>query len=123
MPLHLYERVWKNNVRRYSEVTPTWDVLNTYPSDYKVIIVGDASMSPYEIAYPGGSVEHHNEEAGATWITRLLDIYSHAVWLNPVREQWWDNTQSVSMIRQLMSDRMYPMTLEGIDNAIKELSR
>jgi len=119
----LYERVWKDNVRRYGETVSTWDVLNTYPSDYKVIIVGDASMSPYEIAYPGGSVEHHNEEAGATWMTRLLDIYSHAVWLNPVREAWWDNTQSVSMMRQLMADRMFPMTLEGIDKAIQELSR
>jgi len=119
----LYERVWKDNVRRHGESTPTWDVLNTYPSDYKVIIVGDASMSPYEIAYPGGSVEHHNDEAGAVWMTRLLDIYAHAVWLNPVNEAWWNNTQSVSMIRQLMSDRMYPMTLAGIDNAILELGR
>ncbi len=119
----LYERVWKDNIRRHGETLPTWDVLNTYPADYKVIIVGDASMSPYEIAYPGGSVEHHNEESGAIWMTRLLDIYSHAVWLNPVREAWWDNTQSVSMIRQLMADRMYPMTLGGIDKAIQELSR
>ncbi len=119
----LYERVWKDNVRRHGEVIPTWDVLNTYSSDYKVIIVGDASMSPYEIAYPGGSVEHQNEESGATWMTRLLDIYSHAVWLNPVRREWWDNTQSVTMIRQLMSDRMYPMTLEGMDKAIHQLSR
>ncbi len=119
----LYERVWKDNVRRHGEVLSTWDVLHTYPSDYKVIIVGDASMSPYEIAYPGGSVEHHNEEAGATWMTRLLDNYSSVVWLNPVREPWWDNTQSVSMMRQLMGDRMYPMTLGGIDKAIQELTR
>jgi len=119
----LYERVWKNNVRRHGESTSTWDVLNTYPSDYKVIIVGDASMSPYEIAYPGGSVEHHNDESGAVWMTRLLDIYAHAVWLNPVNEAWWNNTQSVSMIQQLMSDRMYPMTLGGIDKAIAELGR
>ncbi len=119
----LYERVWQDNVRRHGQTIPTWELLHTYPSDYKVIIVGDASMSPYEIAYPGGSVEHHNEEAGAAWMSRLLDTYSHAVWLNPAPEKSWDYTQSVSMIRQLMSDRMYPMTPDGIDLAIRELSR
>jgi len=119
----LYERVWKDNIRRHSDVVPTWDVLHTYPSDYKVIFVGDASMSPYEIAYPGGSVEHWNEEPGGQWMERLLDIYAHAVWLNPVPEKWWPNTQSVGMMKQLMKNRMYPLTLEGLDNAMRELNR
>jgi uncharacterized protein len=119
----LYERVWKDNIRRHSDVIETWDVMHTYGSDYKVIFVGDASMSPYEIAYPGGSVEHWNEEAGAQWMQRMLDVYAHAVWLNPVPEKWWANTQSVSMMSQLMTNRMFPLTLEGLDNAMRELSR
>jgi len=119
----LYERVWRDNVRRHSEVMATWDLLHTYPHDYKVIIVGDASMSPYEIVYPGGSVEHWNEEAGAVWLERLLGIYSKAVWLNPVPERWWRQTQSVGMIQQIVGGRMYPLTLEGLDDAIRELSR
>jgi len=119
----LYERVWRDNVRRHSEVMETWDVLHTYPHDYKVIIVGDASMSPYEIVYPGGSVEHWNEEAGAVWLERLLSVYSKAVWLNPVPERWWRNTQSVGMVKQIVGGRMYPLTLEGLDEAIRELSR
>ena len=119
----LYEGVWKDNKRRHAEVISTWDVLHTYPADYKVIFVGDASMSPYEIAYPGGSVEHWNDEAGATWMERVLEIYSHAVWLNPVPDSYWGYTPSISMIRQLMGERMFPMTLEGLDMAMKELSR
>jgi len=119
----LYERVWRDNVRRHSEVMATWDVLHTFPHDYKVIIVGDASMSPYEIVYPGGSVEHWNEEAGAVWLERLLHVYSKTVWLNPVPERWWRQTQSVGMIQQIIGGRMYPLTLEGLDGAIRELSR
>ena len=119
----LYERVWKDNKRRHADTTPTWEVLHTYPHDYKVIFVGDASMSPYEIVYPGGSVEHWNEEAGAVWLQRILDLYEHAVWLNPIKEAWWDNTQSVGMMQQLMGDRMYPMTIDGLDRAMRELSR
>ncbi|MDD9876353.1 MAG: VWA domain-containing protein [Magnetovibrio sp.] len=119
----LYERVWKDNRRRHTDTTPTWEVLHTYPHDYKVIFVGDASMSPYEIVYPGGSVEHWNEEAGAVWIERLTRIYEHAVWINPIKEAWWDNTQSVGMMKQLMGDRMYPLTIDGLDRAMRELSR
>ena len=119
----IYERVWKDNTRRHSEIINTWDMMHTYASDYKVIFVGDASMSPYEIVYPGGSVEHWNEEAGAQWMERMLDIYAHAVWLNPVPEKWWANTQSVGMMRQLMNNRMFPLTLKGLDNAMRELSR
>ncbi len=119
----LYERVWKDNSRRHKDVMNMWDVLHTYGSDYKVIIVGDASMSPYEVVYPGGSVEHWNEEAGAVWLERLLNIYARTVWINPIPEKWWGNTQSVRMISQLMGDRMYPLNLDGLDRAIKELSR
>ena len=118
-----YERVWKDNSRRHKDVVNTWDVLHTYGHDYKVIFVGDASMSPYEIIYPGGSVEHWNEEAGAVWMERFLAVYSRAVWINPIPKKWWGNTQSVRMVSQLMSERMYPLSLEGLDEAIKELSR
>jgi len=119
----LYERVWKDNRRRHTDTTNTWEVLHTYPHDYKVIFVGDASMSPYEVVYPGGSVEHWNEEAGAVWMERVLRIYEHAVWLNPIKEAWWGNTQSVGMMKQLMGDRMFPLTIDGLDGAMRELSR
>ncbi len=119
----LYEGVWKDNARRHSDRTPTWDVLHTYPSDYKVIFVGDASMSPYEITIPGGSVEHMNEEPGAQWLRRVTDVYSHAVWLNPIPEQNWSWTPSIKLIRDLFEGRMYPLTLEGLDEAMRELMR
>ena len=119
----LYEFVWKNNRRRHTERLDTWQVLHTYPHDYKVIFVGDASMSPYEIAYPGGSVEHMNPEPGALWLQRALGVYEHAVWLNPTPEHYWDYTPSTQMIRQLFGNRMYPLTLEGLDAAMRELVR
>ncbi len=119
----LYERVWRNNRRRHSETTPTWDVLHTYASDYKVVIVGDASMSPYEIAQAGGSVEHWNEESGAAWMRRLTEVYPKLVWLNPLPERHWDFTQSIQMMRQLVDNRMFPLTLEGLDGAMRELVR
>ena len=119
----LYESVWKNNARRWTEKTPTWDVLHTYPSDYKVIFVGDASMSPYEITLPGGSVEHMNDEPGALWLRRVTDIYEHCVWLNPVPEEHWGWTPSIKMIRDIFEGRMFPLTLEGLDRAMRELMR
>lgn len=119
----LYEAVWRDNARRYTEKTPTWDVLHTYPADYKVIFVGDAAMSPYEITHAGGSVEHMNEEAGATWLARVLDIYEHAIWLNPVPEEHWNWTPSTRMLQRLMGGRMYPLTLDGLDRAVRELMR
>ena len=119
----LYERVWKENRRRFDATTPTWDVLHTYPHDYKIIFVGDASMSPYEIMAPGGSIEHFNEETGAIWMERVARTYPACVWLNPVAEKDWDNTQSIRIMRQLMGGRMYPLTLEGLDNAMRELAR
>jgi uncharacterized protein with von Willebrand factor type A (vWA) domain len=118
----LYERVWRDNKRRDQEALGVWDLLHTYGSDYRVVFVGDASMSPYEITYPGGSVEHWNEEAGVTWIQRTLEMFPHAVWLNPVREDHWRYTPSIGLVRELMSNRMYPLTLDGLDRAMKELS-
>ena len=119
----LYERVWKDNHRRWQETTPTWQVLHTYPHDYKVIFVGDASMSPYEITVAGGSVEHMNEEAGSLWMKRVTDIYEHAIWLNPVPEDQWSWTPSIQLMKQIMGNRMFPLTLEGLDGAMKELMR
>ena len=119
----LYDFVWKDNRRRWTEKMPTWDVLHKYPHDYKVIFVGDASMSPYEITVPGGSVEYFNEEAGAVWMQRVIDIYERVVWLNPVRQVSWDYTPSTQLIRELIGDRMYPLTLSGIEAAMAELRR
>ena len=118
-----YEAVWKDNRRRFAERTPLWDVLHKYGHDYKLVIVGDASMSPYEITHKGGSVEHYNEEAGATWLERMTTTYPAAVWLNPVPEQYWGYTASIQVVRQLVRDRMYPLTLDGLDEAMRTLSR
>ncbi|WP_417317845.1 vWA domain-containing protein [Emcibacter sp.] len=119
----LYEGVWQDNRRRNVNRINTWDILHKYPHDYKVIFVGDASMSPYEIVYPGGSVEHWNEESGEIWMRRILKVYESAVWLNPVKEKYWDYTHSVTLIKELMENRMYPLTLAGLEGAMKELSR
>ncbi|MGE3246207.1 MAG: VWA domain-containing protein [Beijerinckiaceae bacterium] len=119
----LYEGVWKSNARRWQERTPTWDVLHTYGNDYKVIFVGDASMSPYEIAMPGGSVEHNNPEAGSLWLQRVAQTWPRMVWLNPVSENQWRWTESIGMIRQLMTNRMFPLTIAGLEDAMRELSR
>ncbi|NNM76746.1 VWA domain-containing protein [Sphingomonas sp. ID1715] len=119
----LYEGVWKDNKRRFTERTPTWDVLHKYGHDYKLIFVGDASMSPYEITHPGGSVEHFNEEAGAVWMHRITNTYPAAAWLNPVPEKHWGYSQSIAIMRELMNGRMFPLTLDGLDDATRELSR
>jgi uncharacterized protein with von Willebrand factor type A (vWA) domain len=119
----IYESVWKDNLRRMRERIPTRDVINTYGRDHKLVLVGDASMSPYEIVYPGGSVEHWNEEPGAAWIGRLLASYPRAIWLNPEPRMRWDYTPSIGMTRELMGERMFPLTLEGLDRGIKELQR
>ena len=118
-----YERLWKENRRRHAETTPTLDVIRTFPSDYRVVFVGDASMSPYEIAMPGGSVEHWNEEAGQVWIERLTSHFAKAVWLNPLPRNQWGYTQSVGMIGRLFEGRMFPLTLEGLDGAMRALVR
>ncbi|MEM6913973.1 MAG: VWA domain-containing protein [Pseudomonadota bacterium] len=119
----LYDFVWKDNARRWSEKTQTWDVLHTYGADYMVLFVGDASMSPYEITMPGGSVEYFNEEAGAIWMKRLLQIYEKAVWLNPIPDERWRYSPSIDLTEQIMDGRMFPLTLEGLENAIRELKR
>lgn len=119
----VYEGVWKDNARRHTAVIPTYDVLHKYGADYKAIFVGDASMSPYEIAYPGGAVEHWNAEAGIVWLQRVLQHWPKAVWLNPVREKHWGYTHSIQMIREIFSERMFPLTLNGLEKATRELSR
>jgi len=118
-----YEGVWKDNRRRFTERTPTWDVLHKFGHDYKLVFVGDASMSAYEVTHPGGSIEHFNEEPGAVWMQRLTNTYPAAVWLNPIPEAQWGYTQSIRILRDLMTDRMYPLTLAGLDDAMRELSR
>ena len=119
----LYEGVWRDNRRRHSEVTPTFDLIHKFSSDYKVVFVGDASMSPYEIATSGGSIEHWNEEAGHVWLGRVLRQWPNAIWLNPTAERHWQYTHSIGMIRDIFSGRMYPLTLAGLEMATRELSR
>ena len=119
----VYEGVWKDNHRRHSEKLSTWDVIHSYGPDYKLVFVGDASMSPYEIARPGGSVEHWNEEAGAVWMERLLNTWSRAVWLNPLPEEHWNYTPSILLLQQLMGKRMFPLTIDGLERAMRSLSR
>ena len=118
-----YEGIWKDNRRRFTERTPTWEVMHKFPHDYKLIFVGDASMSPYEISHPGGSVEHFNEESGAAWMQRLTNTYPSSVWLNPIPEAQWGYSQSSKLIKELMNDRMFPLTLDGLDDAMRELTR
>lgn len=120
----IYEGVWRDNRRRWDAQIPTQEVINTYGSDYRCILVGDASMSPYEIAYPGGASEHWNAESGATWVTRLLTQWPSLLWINPVPERYWSYTQSIHMIQELVGEEaMVPMTLQGIERGMKILSR
>ena len=120
----LYESVWKDNRRRQDEKTQTWDVLHKFPHDYRIVFVGDATMSPYEITYPGGSVEHWNEEAGAVWLQRVAEVYERIVWLNPTPRAHWDHTPSIQLVREIIgANRMFPLTIEGLDGAMRELSR
>jgi uncharacterized protein with von Willebrand factor type A (vWA) domain len=118
----VYEGLWKDNRRRHGERIATMDVLHKYSADYKLILVGDATMSPYEIAQPGGSVEHWNEEAGSAWLKRLLDTYPKAIWLNPEPEPRWLHTPSIQMLAQIMTQRMYPLTISGLERGMRELS-
>jgi uncharacterized protein with von Willebrand factor type A (vWA) domain len=119
----LYDTVWKDARRRHVEQIDMMEVLRTYDAGHKIVFVGDASMSPYEIEKEGGSVERWNDESGRAWMQRLLDIYPKAVWLNPVPEKYWGGTTSIGIIRQIMEDRMFPLTLEGIDHAMRALTR
>ena len=117
----VYEALWKDNRRRTTERTPTLDICHRYGPDYKLVFVGDATMSPYEIVYAGGSVEHWNDEPGAVWIKRLLKTYPKAIWLNPEPRERWDYTPSIKLTRELMEDRMYPLTIAGLDDGIRAL--
>ena len=119
----VYDYVWKNNRRRHSERHSTWDIIRKYNNDYRLIFVGDATMSPYEVLQPGGSVEYNNEEAGAIWLRRLVERYPKFAWLNPEPEGVWEYRQSISVIKQLMTNRMYPVTLSGLEKAMRDLSK
>ena len=119
----VYERLWRSNARRHAERFSTWDVLRKYGRDWKAIFVGDASMAPYEITHIGGSVEHRNEEAGATWLRRLVDTYPSSAWLNPERPADWGYIPSIGLVRELLQDRMYPLTVEGLERAVQVLRR
>ncbi|VFR18653.1 Thioredoxin reductase [plant metagenome] len=118
-----YESLWQNNARRQAERIPTVDVLRKYNADWRLIVVGDATMSPYEILQPGGSVEHYNDEAGAVWLRRLLDAWPKAVWLNPEPAAYWQYRQSIALLRDLMHDRMYPVSVAGIEQAMRVLAK
>jgi uncharacterized protein with von Willebrand factor type A (vWA) domain len=118
----VYEGLWKDNLRRHNDRMSTMDVLHKFSADYKLIFVGDATMSPYEIQYPGGSVEHWNEEAGVTWMKRLLDTFPKAIWLNPEPVKRWDYTPSIQMLSTIMEQRMYPLTVNGLERGMRELS-
>jgi uncharacterized protein with von Willebrand factor type A (vWA) domain len=118
-----YERLWRDNRRRFDEAVPTAEVIRTFGADYRLVVVGDASMSPYEIVYPGGSVEHWNDEPGEAWMGRLLAQFPKAAWLNPVPESHWRYTQSIGYLQQLMDGRMYPLTIAGLDAAMSDLAR
>lgn len=119
----VYEGVWKDNARRFTERTPTMDVLHKFGSDYKLLFVGDAQMSPYEISHPGGSVEHMNPEPGALWMQRLTTVYQSTAWVNPVPQEQWGYSQSTRMVRELIGNRMFPMTLSGLEQAMRCLAR
>ncbi|HUH87798.1 MAG TPA: VWA domain-containing protein [Pusillimonas sp.] len=118
-----YESLWRNNHRRNAERFDTWDILRTYNEDWRLIIVGDATMSPYEILHPGGSVEHHNAETGAAWLQRLLENWPRAAWLNPEPEGYWPYRQSIAIIKNIMQDRMYSVTVSGLEQAMRNLSK
>jgi uncharacterized protein len=119
----IYEGVWKENRRRWTERINTFDIIHRFGSDHKLVIVGDAAMSPYEVTHPGGSIEHMNEEAGAVWLKRLTDTYPSAAWINPTPEPYWGHSASTSLLRKLMDDRMFPLSLQGLEAAMRTLSR
>ncbi len=119
----LYESVWKDNRRRMNERIPTWEILNKYGRDYKVVFVGDATMAPYEITHAGGSVEHWNEEPGAAWVSRFMGIYEKLVWINPTPQETWEYSSSVAMTQDLVDGQMYPLTIRGLEEGMNFLSK
>lgn len=119
----IYDSVWKKSRRQQAETTSLFDILNKYGKDYKVLFVGDATMAPYEITHVGGSIEHYNEEAGAVWMQRITDHYEHVVWINPVPKQHWEHGYSIAIVRELLADRMFPMSVNGLEEAMSLLSK
>lgn len=119
----LYESVWTKNLRRHAETTPTFDIIHKYSKDYKVIFVGDATMAPYEITHVGGSIEHYNEEPGAAWIKRMADNFEQFVWINPTPKDYWEHSYSINIVRELIEDRMFPLTVKGLEEAMTLLSK
>ncbi len=119
----LYESVWTKSRRRHAESTSTYDIINKYSKDYKVIFVGDATMAPYEITHAGGSIEHYNEEPGAAWVQRLVDVFDHFVWINPTPKDYWEHSYSVQIMRDLIDDQMFPMTVKGLEEAMVSLTK
>jgi len=119
----LYDSVWTKSQRRHAETTSTFELINTYTKDYKVIFVGDATMAPYEITHAGGSIEHYNEEAGATWMQRISETFEHLVWLNPTPKDYWQHSYSIDLVRQLVEQRMFPLSVKGLEEAMTILTR
>ena len=117
----LYESVWTKSKRRHAETTSTFDIINKYSKDYKVIFVGDATMAPYEVTHIGGSIEHYNEEAGATWMSRLTDHFDNIVWINPTPQEYWEHSYSIEVVKELLEDRMFSLSVSGLENAMKLL--
>ena len=119
----LYESVWTKSHRRHAETTSTFEIINKYSKDYKVIFVGDATMAPYEITHIGGSIEHYNEEAGAVWIKRVTDAYDHMIWINPTPKDYWEHSYSIEIVKELLEDRMFPLTVKGLEEAMTLLTK
>ena len=119
----LYESVWTKSHRRHAETTSTFEIINKYSKDYKIIFVGDATMAPYEITHIGGSIEHYNEEAGAVWIKRITDAYDHMIWINPTPKDYWEHSYSIEIVKELLEDRMFPLTVKGLEEAMTLLTK
>lgn len=119
----IYESVWTKSHRRHAETTSTFEIINKYSKDYKIIFVGDATMAPYEVTHVGGSIEHYNEEAGSAWIKRLTDVYNHVVWINPTPKDYWEHSYSIEVVRELVEDRMYPLSVKGLEEAMTRLTK
>ena len=119
----IYESVWSKSIRRHAETTSTFDILNKYSKDYKVIFVGDATMAPYEVTHVGGSIEHYNDEAGAVWIKRLTDVFDNVVWINPTPKDFWEHSYSIEVVRELVENRMFPLSVKGLEEAMTLLTK
>ena len=119
----IYESVWTKSHRRHAETTSTFDIINKYSKDYKIIFVGDATMAPYEVTHVGGSIEHYNEEAGAVWIKRLTEVFDHLVWINPTPKTYWEHSYSIEIVKELLEDRMFPLSVKGLEEAMALLTK